>query len=198
MNRRRALRVISLGMMLTLAACGREQTSFSSIDMSGADFGHDFHLTDPAGKERSLAEFRGKMVMLFFGFTQCPYVCPTALARAAEVRKKLGVDGDRLQVIFVTIDPERDTPAVLKAYTAAFDPSFLGLYADIDRTKQVADAFRIYYRKIPTGGSYTMDHTSLTYVFDRHGRLRLTVQHELSAEQVAADLRLLLQSDSKS
>ena len=170
---------------------------FSSIDISGADFGRDFRLTDPDGKERTLADFRGKAVMLFFGFTQCPDVCPTTLARASEVRKKLGADVNRLQVIFVTLDPERDTPAVLKAYTAAFDAGFLGLYMDKERTRQVADAFHVYYHKVPTGGSY-MDHTAITYIFDPHGRIRLAVRHEQTAEQVAADLRTLIRSDSPS
>lgn len=151
MNRRLALRAALLGSVFLLAACKGSKPAFSSIDISGADFGRDFRLTDPDGRQRTLADFRGNAVILFFGFTQCPDVCPTALARAAEVRSKLGADAERLQVIFITLDPERDTPDVLRAYTAAFDTSFLGLYTDVENTSSVADAFRIFYRKAPTG-----------------------------------------------
>jgi protein SCO1/2 len=179
-----------------LAACGRKAQSFNGIDITGADYGRDFRLRDPDGRERTLADFRGRCVLLFFGFTQCPDVCPTALSRAAEVRRLLGADADKLQVIFVTIDPERDTPAVLRGYTANFDPTFVGLYGDAQQTGQAAKDFRVFYQKVPTGNSYTMDHTALTYAFDPSGRLRLALRHDLSAEQVAADLRVLMQLDS--
>jgi protein SCO1/2 len=165
---------------------------FNAIDITGADFGRDFSLNAADGGTRTLADYRGKVVLLFFGFTQCPDVCPTALSRAAQVRKMLGSDGDRLQAIFVTVDPERDLPVVLREYTHAFDPSFVGLYSDVDRTRQTADAFRIQYSKVPTGGSYTMDHTAISYVYDGSGRLRLAVRHTQTAEQLAADIRELL------
>jgi protein SCO1/2 len=198
MKRRVMLSTVAMAAMLALAGCGKEKLSFSSTDVTGADFGQDFRLTDTDGKERTLADFRGQVVMLFFGFTQCPDVCPTALSRAADVRKKLGPDADRLQVIFVTLDPERDSAPVLKAYTAAFDASFIGLSGDLARTQQVAEEFKVFYRKVPTGGSYTMDHTAITYVLDPRGRLRLAVRHEQTADQIAVDIRTLIRSDSPS
>jgi protein SCO1/2 len=139
-----------------------------------------------------VADFKGKAVMLFFGFTQCPDICPTALVRAAEIRKMLGADGERLQVIFVTVDPERDSPVVLKAYTQAFDPSFLGLYGDPQKTSETAKAFKAFYRKVPTGSSYTMDHSAFSYVFDPAGKIRLALRHEQSAQECAEDLRKIL------
>jgi len=196
MRRRSLLRLLPAALVLALPGCDRAAPTYFSIDITGADYGRDFRLTDPSGKERTLADFRGMVVMLFFGFTQCPDVCPTALARAVEVRNRLGADGERVQVVFVTVDPERDTPIVLKEYTAAFDPSFLGLYGDAEHTKVVAREFRVIYQKVPTGSSYTMDHTALTFVFDSQGRLRLAVRHEQSADQLAADLRMLIKSSS--
>lgn len=172
----------------------QEAKSFAALDVTGANYGQDFRLADPDGRLRSLADFRGRAVLLFFGFTQCPDVCPTALARAAEVRRLLGDDAGRLQVIFVTLDPERDSADMLRAYTAAFDPAFLGLRTDPEGTRQVAEAFKVFYRKVPTGGSYTLDHSALSYVFDADGRLRLAVPHDLPAEKLAADLRILLGS----
>ena len=177
-----------------LAGCDRRAAlSFRGLDLSGADYGRTLDLTDPDGRERTLADFRGKAVLLFFGFTQCPDVCPTSLARAAEVKRLLGAEGERLQVIFVTVDPERDTPEVLRAYTAPFDPSFLGLRDDAKRTAEAAHEFRVYYKKVPTGDSYTMDHTALNYVIDPRGRLRLALRHEQTAEDFASDLRQILQ-----
>jgi protein SCO1 len=191
MKYRFVLSMVLSAMLLVVAGGETKAQTSSSYKNLGAS-GQDFHLTDPDGKERSLGEFRGKAVMLFFGFTQCPAVCPTTLAKAATVRKLLGKDGDRLQVIFITIDPERDSAAVLKGYTAAFDPAILGLRADMAHTKKVAEAFHIFYEKVPTGGSYTMDHTALSFIFDTKGDFRLAVHHGQSAEQVAADVRPLL------
>jgi len=189
------LAVLALGAG-TLAACDRHKAaSFHGIDITGADYGRDFRLRDPDGRERSLADFRGKAVLMFFGFTQCPDVCPTALLRAAEVRKLLGSDGERLQVLFVTVDPERDTPPVLQAYTQTFDPSFIGLYGDAQRLADTAKEFKVYYKKVPTGSSYTMDHSALSYVFDPAGRLRLALRHNQTAQDYADDLRLILGSD---
>jgi protein SCO1/2 len=130
--------------------------------------------------------------MVFFGFTQCPDVCPTALTRAVQIRKLLGADAERLQVIFITVDPERDTPKVLEAYTRAFDPSFLGLYGDAERTAQTAKAFRVVYARVPTGRSYTIDHSALSYVFDATGAIRLALRHEQSAQDCVHDLRQIL------
>ncbi len=176
-----------------VAGCGPAGPSFNNNNITGANFGHDFELLDPDGQTRRLADFRGEVVMMFFGFTQCPDVCPTALLRAVEVRKALGADGDKLKVIFVSLDPERDLPQLLKEYTAAFDPDFLGLYSSLEGTKKVADDFRVFYRKVPTGGSYTLDHTATSYVFDPEGRLRLAVSHQAEAQAIADDVRLLLQ-----
>ena len=190
MNRRRALTGL-LAAPLALWSCS-DRPSFHSMDVTGADFGKDFRLTDTEGRARTLADFRGKLVMIFFGFVQCPVVCPTALIRAVEVRRALGKDGEKIQVIFITLDPERDTPEVIKGYTAAFDPSFIGLYSDLAGTEQAAKDFRVYYKKVPDGSSYTIDHTALTYVYDATGRLRLTVKHDQPWEKTTEDIRMLL------
>ena len=193
---RRHLLIASGGLAaLSLAACDKVlPVSFNGIDITGANYAQDFRLTDPDGRERTVADFKGKAVMLFFGFTQCPDVCPTALLRAAEIRHMLGADGERLQVIFVTVDPERDTPVVLKAYTNAFDPSFIGLYGDLQRTSETAKAFKAYYKKVPTGSSYTMDHSAFSYVYDPQGMIRLVLRHEQGAPECAEDLRKILQT----
>ena len=185
-----------LFLVVLLTACGREVVGYSGIDVTGANFGREFTLSDPEGHERTLADFRGKFVLLFFGFTQCPNVCPTALARAAEVRKQLGAVAAKVQVIFVTVDPERDTAALLQQYTKAFDPAFIGLRADLQGTRRVADEFHVFYQKVPTGGSYTMDHTALTYIFDTEGRLRLLMRPDQTAEQYVSDLRNLTKAAS--
>ena len=182
---------------LALAGCDNGKVlpaSFNGVDISRATYAQDFRLTDPDGRERTLVDFKGKAVMMFFGFTQCPDVCPTALVRAAEIRRLLGTDGERLQVIFVTVDPERDTPVVLKAYTQAFDPSFIGLYGDAQKTSDTAREFKVFYKKVPTGSSYTMDHSAFSYVFDPRGKIRLVLRHEQSAQECADDLRKILQA----
>lgn len=181
------------GIGLLVAGCHRPvAVTFNSLDVTGAGFARHFQLNDPDGKQRTLGDFSGKIVLIFFGFTQCPDVCPTALARAAEIKRLLGPDGERLQVIFVTVDPERDKPQILKAYTAAFDPGFIGLSGDLRQTAEVAEEFKIYFKKVPTGDSYTMDHTSLSYVFDPLGHVRLAVKHAQSARECADDIRKLL------
>jgi len=194
--RRQLLLAGLLGCTLLLGACDRNAPpSFHGNDVTGATFGKDFRLLDPDGKERTLADFRGKVVAVFFGYTQCPDVCPTALARAVEVERLLGKDdAGRLQVVFITVDPERDTPEVLKAYTAAFDPAFLGLYGTPERTAETAKSFAAMYRKVPTGSSYSMDHTASSYIYDPQGRLRLQLPHALGAHEYAADIRTLLKS----
>ena len=190
MNRRRALTGL-LAAPLALLGCS-DRPSFHSMDVTGADFGKDFRLTDTEGRVRTLADFRGKLVMIFFGFVQCPVVCPTALIRAVEVRRALGKDGEKIQVIFITLDPERDTPEVIKGYTTAFDPSFIGLYSDLAGTEKAAKDFRVFYQKVPTGNSYTIDHTAYTYVYDELGRLRLAVKHDQPWEKTTEDIRMLL------
>jgi len=185
-----------LGLALALAACGAKGPSFQATDMTGASFGRDFELTAPDGKLRRLADFRGKAVVLFFGYTQCPDVCPTTLAALAEAMKQLGADADRVQVLFVTVDPERDTPALLSQYVPAFDPRFLGLYGDADATARTAKEFKIIYQKVPGAapGTYTMDHSAGTYIFDPQGRLRLYVSNAQGSNVFAHDLRELLRA----
>jgi protein SCO1/2 len=194
--RRRTVLALALAPLLAaaVAGCQKAPVAYTGMDITGAEYARDFALKDPEGRVRTLADFRGQAVVLFFGFTQCPDVCPTALARAAEIRRLLGEDGQRLQVLFVTIDPERDTPTVLGAYTQVFDPGFIGLYGDLEQTAAVAREFKVYYKKVPTGASYTMDHSSFSYVFDPLGKPRLVLRHEQSAQECADDLRQLLHS----
>ncbi|MFZ6742051.1 SCO family protein [Undibacterium sp. JH2W] len=184
--------VLTLLGSLSLLACSRTPVAFTGIDITGAPYANDFHLRGQDGKEYSLASFKDKYVLVFFGFTQCPDICPTALSRAVHIRKLLADRAEQLQVIFITIDPERDTPELLTQYMQAFDPGFLGLYGDMKQTQEVAAAFRVFYQKVPSGSSYTMDHTSISYVFDAKGKIRLAFKHEQTAEQCAADLRALM------
>ncbi|KAF0163919.1 MAG: electron transport protein SCO1/SenC [Rhodocyclaceae bacterium] len=176
-----------------LAGCS-EPTHFVSTDLSAVDWGKDFNLTDHNGKARRLADFQGKAVVVFFGYTQCPDVCPTTLSIMRETMRLLGDDAKRVQVLFVTIDPARDTAALLAQYVPAFDPSFLGLYADEKTTAAVAKDFKVFYAKQPgsTPGSYSVDHSTGSYAFDPQGKLRLLIRHGESPANVAADLKLLL------
>ena len=179
-----------------LAGCTPDGPKFQSSDVTGATFGRNFSLTDATGKPRTLADYRGKAVVIFFGYTQCPDVCPTTLAELAEVMKRLGPDADRVQVLFVTVDPERDTADLLSKYVPAFDPRFMGLRGDAAATEAVAKEFKIIYQKQPgaTPGSYTMDHSAGTYIFDPQGRLRLYVSYGQGPEVFAHDLRELLKA----
>lgn len=175
-----------------LAACGNAP-QFNATDVTGANFARDFKLTDHHGKQRSIADFRGKAVVLFFGFTHCPDVCPTTLAEFASMMKLLGDDARRVQVLFVTVDPERDTEALLAQYVAAFHPDFLGLRGDRDQTAATAREFKILYEKRAGGGDgYTMDHSAGTYVYDPAGHLRLFASYGMGAEALAKDIRTLL------
>ena len=181
--------------MLGAAACSPDAPKFHSTDITGADFGRELALTGHDGKPRTLADFRGKAVVLFFGYTHCPDVCPTTLADLAGVMKKLGKDAERVQVLFVTLDPERDTPAVLAQYVPAFDPRFLGLYGDHAATQRAAKEFRIFYEKRAGSAprAYTIDHSAQSYVFDPQSRLRLFVRQDRIATDLAEDLRTLLE-----
>lgn len=181
-------------MALVLAACAPEAPKFHASDLTGADYAKDFSLTDHQGKPRTLADFRGKVVTLFFGYTQCPDVCPTNMTTMTEVMGLLGADASRVQVLFITVDPERDTRQLLAEYVPAFYPSFLGLYADPAQTAKVAKDFKAFYQKQPgsTPTSYTVDHSAGTYVYDAQGRLRLYVRHGESAPNIAADIKTLL------
>ena len=174
-----------------LAGCG-SGTPFKSTDITGADYGRSLDLIDHNGRPRHLEDFRGKAVVVFFGFTHCPDVCPTTLADVAGVVKKLGADAERVQVLFVTVDPERDTREALAQYVTAFDPRFLGLYGDAAQTQRAAKEFKIYYEKRKSGDSYSLDHSSQTYVIDPHGRLRLLVRPDRIAQDLPDDLRTLL------
>lgn len=169
-------------------------TAFSGIDLTGADYATGFSLTDHNGQPRTLADFKGKVVVIFFGYTQCPDVCPTSMSELAQAKQLLGADGDKLQGLFVSIDPERDTPEVMKAYMASFDPSFMALYAQPDKLPEVAKSFRIYYKKVDgkTPTSYTMDHSAGSYVYDTQGRLRLYHRYGSGAPALAGDLKKLL------
>ncbi|MCX7168523.1 MAG: SCO family protein [Rhodocyclales bacterium] len=187
------LSALFLCIALLLAGCS-EPPRFVSTDLSTVDWGKDFSLTDHNGQARRLADFRGKAVVVFFGYTQCPDVCPTTLSIMRETMKLLGEDAKRVQVLFVTIDPARDTAALLAQYVPAFDPSFLGLYADEKTTAAVAKDFKVFYAKQPgsTPGSYSVDHSTGSYAFDPQGRLRLLIRHGENPANVAADLKLLL------
>ncbi|OWS69822.1 SCO family protein [Polynucleobacter campilacus] len=182
-------------LLLILTACS-PKPEFKNIDITGSTaFGKDFSLVDPDGKARTLADFKGKVVVMFFGYTQCPDVCPTTLTEMQQVMTILGSKSDKVQVLFVTVDPQRDTAAILKQYVPAFDPRFLGLRPEDDvALEKVAKDFKIYYKKVPgiSPGSYTIDHTAGSYAFDPEGRLRLYIKHAQGPETLAHDLKELL------
>lgn len=181
-------------LVLAVAGCAPRQPGFRNTDVSGSDCCKDFRLTDHNGRVRTLADFRGKAVVMFFGYTQCPDVCPTTMLEMKAVLQQLGTDAQRVQVLFVTVDPERDTRELLSRYVPAFDPSFLGLYGDLEATAKTAREFRVFYQKQPgsTPSSYTVDHTAGSYVFDPQGRVRLFVRHGDGGANLVADLRTLL------
>lgn len=177
-----------------LAACSPDKPAFRSIDITGADYAREFKLADFNGQQRTLADFRGKVVVVFFGFAQCPDVCPTALSDLVQVKQLLGADGSKLQAIFITLDPERDSAQVLKAYTANFDPQFLALIPTVEQLPELARHFKIFYRKNEgkTPGSYTLDHSAGSYVFDPQGRVRLYTRQGIKPEALAQDVTILL------
>jgi protein SCO1/2 len=177
---------------LLLAACGNEAPKFKSTDITGAEYGRTLELTDHTGKPRRLEDFRGKAVVLFFGFTRCPDICPTTLVEVSNALKTLGPDAERVQVLFVTVDPERDTQEALAKYVTAFDPRFLGLRGDAAATQRAAKEFKIYFEKRKSGDSYSVDHSGQSYVIDPQGRLRLLVRPDRIAEDLPMDLRALL------
>jgi len=187
-----------LAFLLAASACnqGAQAPSFRSTDITGADFGKDFQLFDFNGTQRQLADFRGKVVAVFFGYTHCPDVCPTTLSELASARKKLGADASKVQVLFITADPERDTPDVLKQYVTAFDPTFLALRGTPEQTAKVAKAFKVIIQKNAgaDANNYSVDHSSGTYVYDTTGRLRLYMSYGQSAELFAHDIAQLLKS----
>jgi len=202
MNKRKALKTLAAAAGWTamaaaglgLAGCSPDAPKFNAVDITGADYAKDFQLADADGKQRTLADFKGKAVLLFFGYAQCPDVCPTTMAEMTQVKQKLGKDADRFQVLFMTVDPERDTPAIMKAYMQAFDPSFIALVPTPEELPQVAKDFKVYYKKAEgkAPGSYTMDHSAASFVYDPKGNLRLYVRYGTPVDAMASDIQALL------
>lgn len=185
--------------LLALTACDKPQTPkvpFANTDVTGLDYAKGFTLTDHTGKRRTLADFKGKVVVVFFGYTHCPDVCPTTLAEMAGIMKTLGPEAARLQVLFITLDPERDTPELMANFVPAFDPSFLGLWGEPPAIDKVAKDFKVFAQKIQSkdGKSYTIDHTAGSYVFDDQGRIRLFVRHGQGGDALLKDVKRLLAS----
>ena len=187
------------GLLPGLSACDKiglpsSRAAFNGIDITGAEYARTLSLPDQNGQPRTLADFKGKVVVVFFGYTQCPDVCPTTMVELAQVKKALGKDGDRVQGLFVSIDPERDTPAILKAYMASFDPSFVALRGSVEQAQAAAKEFKVFFAKVPgkTEGSYTMDHTAGSYVFDPSGKVRLFVRYGAGADALTSDIKTLM------
>ena len=187
------VRLLFLALVLLLAGCD-SRPQFGNSDISAAGYATDFALTDHNGKPRTMADFRGRAVVIFFGYTQCPDVCPTTLTGMAEAVKLVGADAAKVQVLFVTVDPERDTQELLAQYVPTFNPGFLGLYADAQTIARTAQDFRVFYKKQPgsTPTTYTVDHSAGSYVYDPQGRLRLYIKHGEKPEVIAKDLKLLI------
>lgn len=186
--------VLAVSMLLTGCSEKSSSQSFQNVDITGAAFAKDFALIDHTGKPRTMADFRGKVVVMFFGFTQCPDVCPTTMAEMAGVMKALGPKADQVQVLFVTVDPERDTQPLLAQYVPTFDPRFIGLYGTPDQTAAVAKEFKIFYAKVPgiDAANYSVDHTAASYIFDKNGKVRLMVPHAKGQAAIVHDIQQLL------
>lgn len=193
-NRRLFFSAFSAVLAIALVACNPDKPSFKAIDITGADYARGFTLSDHNGQTRSLSDFKGQVVVVFFGYTQCPDVCPTSMTELAEVKRLLGAQGDKLQGVFVTVDPARDTPEMLKAYMANFDPSFLAFIPTPEQLAMVAKDFKVYYKKVDgkTPTSYTMDHSAGSYVFDAQGNLRLFSRYGSGPQALADDINTLL------
>lgn len=180
---------------LSLTACSEPtKMSFTNADVTGLAYAKDFSMPDFNGKLRHLSDFKGKVVVMFFGYTQCPDVCPTTMVELANVMKELGPQADQVQVLFVTLDPERDTPQILAQYVPNFDKRFLGLVGDLSATQKIAKDFKIFYEKVPgkTPGSYSLDHSAGSYVFDKQGKIRLFMRFNQGPQPIVHDLKLLL------
>lgn len=188
-----AVAVVAVGALL-LSACADDGPPFVGIDVTGANYANAFTLTDHNGVERSLGDFAGKVVVIFFGYTQCPDVCPSSMTEMAEAKRLLGADGDRFQGLFLSVDPERDTPEIMRAYVSHFDDSFLALYTQPGALQQLAKDFKIYFKKVPgpTPTSYTVDHSAGSYVYDTTGQLRLYNRYNTGAAGLASDVKRLL------
>ncbi len=201
MTRHRNIVALSVAIMLAwlLAAC-ESKPGFNSLDITGIKgYGSDFRLTDHTGKPRTLADFHGKVVVMFFGFTHCPDVCPTTLSDMRQVMQKLGPDGSRMQVLFVTVDPARDTPELLAKYVPSFNPTFLGLYGDNAAIGKVTKDFKIVHQiqEGKTPESYTIAHTAASLVFDTKGQLRLFIAYGMEVDKIEADIRQLLKGSKQ-
>ena len=196
MNSRRSFLSLAAAGALALSGCERAAPPhrFNAIDLTGAEYARQFNLPDFDGKPRTLADFKGKVTAVFFGYTQCPDACPTTMAELAGVEKMLGADAARMQVVFITVDPSRDTAALLKSYVTNFRPDFLALRGDEAQTRAVTKEFKVFYEKVPgkTATDYTIDHTAGTYIFDTQGRIRLFARQSMDPDQLAADLKALL------
>lgn len=202
MNKRHALRLLAWTGLAAVAgtglsACTDRKPSFNAVDITGADYAKGFTLADADGRQRTLADFKGKVVVMFFGYAQCPDVCPTTMTEMAQVKQQLGSDGDKLQVLFVTVDPERDTPTVMKAYMGAFDPAFVALIPTPEQLPALAKDYKVYYKKVEgkTPTSYSMDHSAASFVYDTEGRLRLYARYGAGVPAMVSDLKALLKSD---
>jgi len=195
MNKRQWLGGLSLVALLALGACGQDKPAFRGVDITGAEYAQGWELADQNGQVRTIKDFAGKVVVVFFGYTQCPDVCPTSMQELAEVKRLLGKDGERLQGVFITVDPDRDTPELLKSYMANFDPSFVALRASTpEQLAKVTKDFKIYYKKVDgkTPTSYTMDHSAGSFTFDPQGRVRLYNRYGSGATALAEDVKILL------
>lgn len=198
MNKRHALKLMTGAAaalsLMSLSACKETAPTFNAVDMTGADYAKNFSLADADGKVRTLDDFKGKVVVLFFGYAQCPDVCPTTMTEMAQVKQQLGKDGDKLQVLFVTVDPARDTPTVMKAYMAAFDPGFVALIPTPEQLALMTRDFKAYYKKVDgaTPTSYSMDHSAAQYIYDPQGRLRLYARYGAGVAPMVADIQALL------
>ena len=188
-----ALSAVALS-VLGLTACMDPKAAFKGVDITGADYAKELNLPDQNGQVRKIKDFSGKLVVVFFGYTQCPDVCPTTMQELAEVKRLLGADGDKLQAVFVTVDPERDTTELLKAYVENFDPSFVALRPTPEQLPLIAKEFKIYFKRVEgkTSTSYTMDHSAGSYTFDAQGKVRLFNRYGMGAEALAHDFKLLL------
>lgn len=192
-----AFAVASAASSLLVQGCSKAapEVHFNAVDVTGADYAKGFALPDPSGKVRTLDEFKGKVVVVFFGYTQCPDVCPTTMAELAQIKQQLGLQGDLLQAIFITVDPERDTPAILSAYMGNFDPGFIALRpASEEQLAKLAQDFKVYYKKVDgkSPASYTMDHSAGSYIYDTQGRLRLYSRYGVGVPGLMADIKALL------
>jgi protein SCO1 len=187
-----------IALIFLLSGCSQKPAAFHAMDVAGAEWGQGYSLPNLEGKTVTQADFQGKVTLVFFGFMYCPDACPTHLTKMQQVREALGKNGDKLQLVFITVDPERDTAALLEKYLRSFDPTIVGLRGSLSETEKVAKDFRVFYKKVPTKNSdkdpkaYTIDHTTFTYAFDPQGKLRLVIPHDLPVEKIAADLENLL------